>query len=153
MDFLRGCHSLKSETKMRLILLLVSVFFLCLFSNITVFADNNAPTPGLNSCLENSSDYIEYANCYSNAKDYWDKILNDNYKKAKNMCSKSEDEKDCLQLLLKTQRSWLAYRDGSITIFYKLMGPGHIADMHVSEFLYTVTKQQAQILGSFENLP
>jgi uncharacterized protein YecT (DUF1311 family) len=137
---------------MRFMLVSVAVLFFFFVDGIVAFADDDAQTPGLDSCLGNAPDYNDVSNCYSNALEYWDKILNDNYKKAKNECSNAVDAQKCLATLLEAQRSWLTYRDGMKETIYEIMGRGRVTDVFTAEFMYTATKQQAVHLGELKSL-
>jgi uncharacterized protein YecT (DUF1311 family) len=83
------------------------------FFSFPLFAQEDSSTPGFEACLKNSSE-LNYNDCYENAIAYWDKLLNENYKKIKNICKQTKNETYCLSILLSTQRSWLAYRDGMV---------------------------------------
>ncbi|MDR2368504.1 MAG: DUF1311 domain-containing protein [Deltaproteobacteria bacterium] len=135
---------------MRLSLIMFIFSVILLVSGVQAFAEEETPTPGLDNCLENASEYQEISTCYFNASEYWDKILNDNYAKAKNQCKQAADERLCSQSLLSAQRTWLAYRDSFSKSLYDIMGTNRVTDIQSSKFIYMATKSQALILADIE---
>jgi uncharacterized protein YecT (DUF1311 family) len=132
---------------MRILLILTIILSLCLLSSAIAFAeDDEWDTPGLEACLDDNPDYVPTGNCFYEAYLYWDKILNINYKKAKDECKKAGYEELCLKSLLTSQRNWLAYRDSGKTAIYDLMGYFRYTDMFAPSFLFEETRNQAKVL-------
>jgi uncharacterized protein YecT (DUF1311 family) len=88
----------------------------------------------------------QFSKCYGDAYIYWDKILNINYKKAKDECKRADDEKLCLKSLLTFQRNWLAYRDSSKKTINDLMGNYDVTYEEESYFEFEATRKQAKVL-------
>ncbi|MDR1110259.1 MAG: DUF1311 domain-containing protein [Deltaproteobacteria bacterium] len=137
----------------KIFIAILAVTFLLNISN-NIYAEDNQFTTGIDHCLNNATEYVEFTACYSEAASYWDNFLNENYQKVVDLCNNDNGNgEQCLKILRNAQRSWLAYRDGMIKTIYEIMGNGQVTEMQAAEFLYSSTQDQALILGTLASLP
>lgn len=104
--------------------------------------------PGFNACIDGSNGVTSnMTECYSAATNYWDKILNANYKSAMRDCANTEHANECKANLLKAQRLWIQYRDAMIPVIIDVGGGGSISRLAADDFYARETKKQAKLLA------
>lgn len=109
--------------------------------------------PGFNQCMDaangSSPDMID---CATAAYQYWDKLLNAEYKKAQKICSGNENKdeiKACLGKLKKTQQLWIQYKENMSDLIGDVLGGGGQLDRFNADiFIAEETKKQALLLKS-----
>lgn len=106
--------------------------------------------PGFNACAEKAQSTAEQVECYTAAYNYWDKVLNANFKKAQAGCEAAADAKECRAKLLKAQRLWIQYKEAMADSLYASGGGGTMDHLTVGHFAARETKKQAQLLGNGE---
>ena len=122
---------------------------LCLLTlPLSAAAEEEELAPGFRICMEKSGGVtMAMQDCLNEAYNYWDHLLNANYKKAKAACDEmSGDPKQCRDKLLKAERAWIKYRDGMADVVWELNGGGTFSGVAAMDFLATETKKQAKLL-------
>lgn len=77
----------------------------------------------ISKCYQDAFATIDIIDCINAETEYWDRLLNENYKKAMQSCvevardnfegvEQQEFEAKCKQQLKSTQLTWIKYRDG-----------------------------------------
>ncbi len=100
--------------------------------------------PGFNACMNRASATTDMVECYNSAYNFWDKILNRNYKRAMNNCE-DYGTPECKANLKKAQRAWIQYKEGMSDYIYK-SSDGTMSRLRAIGFLTEETKKQAQLL-------
>lgn len=101
--------------------------------------------PGFDACMGQATSTVEMVNCLNSAYEYWDGILNRNYKQAIRDCADS-GEPECKKKLQKAQRAWIQYKEGMAGFIYSSTG-GTMSSLNAASFLATETKKQAELLS------
>ena len=101
--------------------------------------------PGFDACMSKSVATVDMVNCLNAAYDYWDGILNRNYKQAIRDCADS-GEPECKKKLQKAQRAWIQYKEGMADFIHSSTG-GTMGSLNAASFLATETKKQAELLS------
>ena len=109
-------------------------------------ADAEELAPGFAQCMEKAESTSDSIECLTGAYKHWDKILNENFKKAKEACKDSEQAEKCEKDLMKAQRLWIQYKEAMFPVIDALHGGGSMARMLADEFAASETKKQAQLL-------
>lgn len=129
--------------------LCVTLAWVCLFVSAACAEEELAP--GFSSCADKATSTADLVECYTAAHNYWDKILNANFKKAQASCADAAtDEKQCRAALLKAQRLWIQYKEAMINAIYAMGSGGTIDNLTTGNFLAKETKKQALLLNSTE---
>ena len=103
--------------------------------------------PGYNACIDKAQSTADNVECLTGAYNYWDKVLNANFKKAQGACEDTANAKECRARLLKAQRLWIQYKEAMGDALYG-MGGGTMDSLTVGHFLAEETKKQAQLLAT-----
>ena len=101
--------------------------------------------PGFDACMGQATATVEMVNCLNSAYEYWDGILNRNYRQAIRDCADS-GEPECKKKLQKAQRAWIQYKEGMADFIYSSTG-GTMSSLNAASFLATETKKQAELLS------
>ncbi len=109
-------------------------------------AEEEELAPGYSACLEKAVSTLDMQQCTSDAYDYWDKILNENYAQALQQCTQAEDEKACRDKIRTAQRLWVQYKEAMTDVIVELEGGGSLSRLLASDFAATETKKQARLL-------
>ncbi len=127
---------------------LVTCGLLCaaLAAPCAVQAAEEELAPGFNACMNRSSATTDMIGCYDSAYQYWDKILNKNYKMAMKNCDE-EGTPQCKANLKKAQRAWIQYKEGMAEYIYS-SSDGTMSRLSAAGFLAEETKKQAKLLKS-----
>ena len=102
--------------------------------------------PGFDACMEQATATADMKNCLNAAYEYWDGILNRNYKQAMRNCEEF-GEPECKKKLLKAQRAWIQYKEGWVDYIYSSTG-GTMSSLNALSFQAPETKKQAELLAS-----
>lgn len=102
--------------------------------------------PGFSQCMEKAESTAASIECLTAAYKHWDKILNENFKKAKAACKDSEHSEKCDKDLMKAQKFWIQYKEAMFPVIEELHGGGSMSRMMADEFAASETKKQAQLL-------
>lgn len=129
---------------MRIMFFVLFMFFLTL----PVKAAEEELAPGYNACTEKAYSTADMIECVTNAYQYWDKKLNENYKKAQETCKGAEKPDECSKKLLKAERLWVQYRDAMADVIFDLEGGGSLSRLAADNFSAEETKKQANLLDS-----
>lgn len=105
--------------------------------------------PGFRACMSEADTDMAMSDCYSAATQYWDAILNANFKKAMAACAQASDEKACRDTLREAQRQWMRYRDAMIPVLMP-EDAGTLQRVEANAFVAEETKKQAGLLGREE---
>ncbi len=100
--------------------------------------------PGFNACMNKASATTDMVECYNSAYNFWDKILNRNYKRAMKNCDENGTP-ECKANLKKAQRAWIQYKEGMSDYIYN-SSDGSMSRLSAIGFLTEETKKQAQLL-------
>ena len=100
--------------------------------------------PGFNACMQRGYSTANMVECYNSAYEYWDKILNKNYKKAMKNCDE-DGTPECKAKLKQAQRSWIQYKE-SMSDYIVSSSDGSISRVNAISFLAEETKKQAKML-------
>lgn len=106
--------------------------------------------PGFDECEGKAQSTADNLECLSQAYTYWDNILNENFKVAKDACSEAERPKICVSDLVKAQRLWIQYKDTMSAVIMELNGGGSLSRILANSFLARETKKQAKLLSGQE---
>lgn len=107
--------------------------------------------PGLDACMEASEGVTsKMMDCLAEAHAYWDKRLNENYRKALDSCTGTEQAEQCVNRLRKAQRAWIAYRDAMGDVVFDNNGGGSYSRLAAQEFSLQETRRQAECLAAPE---
>lgn len=112
---------------------------------LTANAEEEELAPGFDACMDKAATTAETRNCLREAQDYWDKILNENFKKAKDHCAQATSPKECSENLVAAQRQWIKYKEMTPAVIRDLHG-GSMGTQIADDFLATETKKQARLL-------
>ena len=107
-------------------------------------AEEEELAPGFNACMNRASATTEMVECYNSAYNFWDKILNRNYKRALKNCEEYGTQL-CEANLKKAQRTWIQYKEGMSDYIYN-SSDGTMSRLSAIGFLTEETKKQAQLL-------
>lgn len=107
--------------------------------------DSEEFAPGFDACMGQATATVDMVNCLNSAYEYWDGILNRNYKQAMRECADS-GEPECKKKLQKAQRAWIQYKEGMAGFIYSSTG-GTMSSLNAASFLATETKKQAELLS------
>lgn len=113
---------------------------------LTANAEEEELAPGFDACMDKAATTADTLNCTTAAQDYWDKILNENFKKAKNHCAQATSPKECDENLVAAQRLWIKYKEITPRVIRDLYGGGSLGTQIAGHFLASETKKQAQLL-------
>lgn len=105
--------------------------------------------PGFRACMSEADTDMAMSACYAAATEYWDAILNANFKKAMAACAQASDEKVCRETLREAQRQWMRYRDAMIPVLMP-EDAGTLQRVEANAFVAEETKKQAGLLGREE---
>lgn len=105
--------------------------------------------PGFNACMNKASATTDMVECYNSAYNFWDKILNRNYKRAMKNCDENGTP-ECKANLKKAQRAWIQYKEGMSDYIYN-SSDGSMSRLSAIGFLTEETKKQAQLLRTEGN--
>lgn len=108
--------------------------------------DGEELAPGFDACMSKSVATVDMVNCLNAAYDYWDGVLNKNYRQAMRDCEDSGTP-ECKKKLQKAQRAWIQYKEGWIDYIYASTG-GTMSTLKAMDFLVTETRKQAKLLAS-----
>ncbi len=100
--------------------------------------------PGFNACMQRGYSTANMVECYNSAYEYWDKILNKNYKKAMKNCDE-DGTPECKAKLKQAQRAWIQYKE-SMSDYIVSSSDGSISRVNAISFLAEETKKQAKML-------
>lgn len=106
--------------------------------------------PGFDECEGKAQSTADNLECLSQAFSYWDNILNENFKVAKDACSEAERPKTCVSDLVKAQKLWIQYKDTMSAVIMELNGGGSLSRILANSFLARETKKQAKLLSGQE---
>lgn len=109
-----------------------------------VLAAEEELAPGFNACMQRGYSTANMVECYNSAYEYWDKILNRNYKKAMKNCDE-DGTPECKANLKKAQIAWIQYKE-SMSDFISSSSDGTISRVNTISFLAEETKKQAKLL-------
>ena len=102
--------------------------------------------PGFAQCMEKAESTAASIECLTAAYNHWDKILNENFKRAREACKDSEHADKCEKDLVKAQRLWIQYKEAMFPVIDELNGGGSMARLMVNDFAVSETKKQARLL-------
>lgn len=128
--------------------LITSLTCLFLLAVSSVKAEELAP--GFDECEGKAQSSADNLECLSQAYTYWDNILNENFKVAKDACSEAERPKVCVANLVKAQRLWIQYKETMASVVMDLNGGGSLSRILANSFLARETKKQAKLLSGQE---
>lgn len=110
--------------------------------------DSEELAPGFGACMEQATATVDMVGCLNSAYEYWDGVLNKNYRQAMRNCEEF-GEPECKKKLQKAQRAWIQYKDGWADYIHASTG-GTMSTLKAMDFLVTETRKQAELLGSGE---
>ncbi len=113
-----------------------------------VLATEEELAPGFNACMQRGYSTANMVECYNSAYEYWDKILNKNYKKAMKNCDE-DGTPECKANLKKAQIAWIQYKE-IMSAFISSSSDGTISRVNTISFLAEETKKQAKLLNTDE---
>lgn len=125
------------------------------FAGIAQAAEPTLPAD-VQKCYDNAVATPDIIECSNKEAEYWDKVLNENYKIAMQSCTKiaqdyyeGAEQKDfeakCKKKLKSTQLTWLKYRDGMADVQCELSPNyrGTMQQLECASAYTTLVKEQA----------
>lgn len=106
--------------------------------------DKDEIYPGYKMCIGNTTSTYDFIHCTQKGYEYWDKKLNENYKKVLE-CIDDENKNS----VKKAQILWVQYKESMSTVMSTLLGDASLERLAVMNFLVRETKKQAKILEGF----
>ena len=123
---------------------LLSILFLCPAPLCAAEAGDEL-APGFNACVERSGGSTpQMAACGQAAYEYWDKRLNDAYKKARQACF----DDACRDRLQNMQRLWVQYKEAMGDVLFRGLERvgGSVNRLDAVAFSAEETKKQTELL-------
>lgn len=129
------------------------------FAGMAQAADPTPPA-AIQKCYDNAMGDFDLVECINAETEFWDKLLNDNYKKAMRGCTSfaqgyftgaevKDVEAKCKKQLKDTQRTWIKFRDGmsGIQCEYSFNYGGTLQRVECASAYNELVKEQALRLG------
>ena len=119
-------------------------------------ADFNREVPGYEKCMKKATANTDILDCISIARKHYDKLLNDNYKKAMKHCEVRREitggsgVKLCKKKLKEAERAWIKYRDLMAEYVYQV-NLGSIDQLNSAGFVAEETRKQALLLEVYDD--
>lgn len=123
--------------------LFLAVSFLC--PPLRAAEDREELAPGFNACVRQSGGSTpQMVACGQAAYEYWDKRLNDEYKKARQACF----DDACRDRLQNMQRLWVRYKEAMGDVLFRSLDRvgGSMSRLDAVTFSAEETKKQAELL-------
>lgn len=109
--------------------------------------DYEKDAPGYEACMAEAYNTRAMLDCMQSAYEFWDGVLNRNYKTTMNDCAELSGDAQCKDKIRKAQRLWVLYKEAMSKAF-GAMSDGTSASLAAMSFLVETTKAQARYLSN-----